>query len=398
MTDVTRQFLLKALILLGAVAIGGALFWLGGELKLKDAGPEMKLPLLVIAGVVMLLLTLALVAVAYSLLDLSNRDQALALPEGSVRAVIALMLLVIFAIVAIYLYASLSSSGRIRAIEGVPSAQEADLRKQVNVVAVVSSTPAGTIKVYYKDVSGSAEDVAKQLIVLLGTLVTAVASFYFGSSSVASAQAAVTRALSSTGGPNATSVEQSTLKADGSAQQLKVTGTNLGKVKTLKIVSSDGKVTIQANADSVKPSETEVSCTVTVPVGTPIGAWDVVVSDNANNDSTVPKGVTISAKPSEAVPPAKPTASPEISNVDGAALKADGTVRLVKISGKNLTDIETVKVAPDSGITVVKITPGAGDQITVDLKIENATPPERNVSVVNKAGTESKPVKVMFTA
>ena len=58
---------------------------------------QISLPILSIAGVVLLLATLALIAVAFAGYELHDKTQALALPEGSIRAVIALSLIMIFA-------------------------------------------------------------------------------------------------------------------------------------------------------------------------------------------------------------------------------------------------------------------------------------------------------------
>jgi uncharacterized membrane protein YqjE len=297
--------LLAALMLMGGAVVGGVVAWviLGG-IKLRGAGPELTLPMIVIVGVVVLLATLALVAFAFSLLNLTDRTQPLALPEGSVRAVIALMLLLVFAIAAIFLYSNVASSGKIQVWASVPEDQLDSVRRQVNVVwlqpnpapqAQAGATPPKqTYTVHYRDNSAAGDDMAKQLIVLLGTLVTAVASFYFGSSSVSSARDAAERTLRGGGGPNAKSVRPATLKPDGSAQQLTIAGDNLGSAVGVELRLADGR-RIAADGGSVKAAATSVVCTVTIPAGTPTGPCDVVVSDNANNDSTVPKAVTISA-------------------------------------------------------------------------------------------------------
>jgi hypothetical protein len=111
------------------------------------------LPLIVIVGVIVLLIVIALVTFTFSVLGLTSKKEALGLPDGSVRSIIALMLLVLFSILAIYLYNSVAHGGLTDA-----SAKDA-------------------------------VDIAKQLITLLGTLVTAVASFYFASNAVESAHA-----------------------------------------------------------------------------------------------------------------------------------------------------------------------------------------------------------------
>jgi hypothetical protein len=111
------------------------------------------LPLIVIVGVIVLLIVIALVTFTFSVLGLTSKKEALGLPDGSVRSIIALMLLVLFSILAIYLYNSVAEGK-----SADPNAKDA-------------------------------VDIAKQLITLLGTLVTAVASFYFASNAVESAHA-----------------------------------------------------------------------------------------------------------------------------------------------------------------------------------------------------------------
>ena len=49
------------------------------------------------------------VSVAVGHFGLSDKSQALALPEGSIRAVIALSLVIIFAILTVFLYGTLAS-------------------------------------------------------------------------------------------------------------------------------------------------------------------------------------------------------------------------------------------------------------------------------------------------
>jgi hypothetical protein len=395
MLEKWQQNCVLLLIGLGIVAVGTIFGWVVFGIRLQ--GPELQLPLVVIVGVVVLLVTLALVAVSFSALSLSDKAQALALPEGSVRAVIALMLLVVFAIVAIYLYGSIASSGKVQFIDGVSKAQEAELRQQVNVVAVV---PSGEMfKVYYKNVAGAGDDIAKQLIVLLGTLVTAVASFYFGSSSVASAQAAAARAQGRTGGPNATEVDPSTLKPDGSSQQLRITGTNLGKVKGVKLqLSADDTKFISADAESVKASDTEVTCKVTVPATAPKGAWDVVVSDNANNDSAVLKGVSINSAPQKTAV----VAPPEAKALDKSELNADETAQDLTITGTGLGSITGVKLVADDRppIEADKTTIRCTDtQVSCRVTIpRTATPGQRDV-IVYDAKQESKvPTKITIKA
>jgi hypothetical protein len=73
---------------------------------------EAQLPLIAIMGVATMLAVLTLMALAFSSYNLADRGQALGLPEGSVRAVIALSLIIIFAVVSIFLFSSLRDIDR----------------------------------------------------------------------------------------------------------------------------------------------------------------------------------------------------------------------------------------------------------------------------------------------
>lgn len=158
--------------------------------------PSVGLPLMAIFGVMILFGALALVSTLFARLKLADRTQALALPEGSIRAAIALALIVLFAIIAIMLFQSGFSTYQ---LPGLSGAQVEALRKdQVHVVLAVVQEKCGapsdcndasfTVHLARKPLPESS-DMAKQLLILIGTLMTSVTSFYFGSRSAAAAAA-----------------------------------------------------------------------------------------------------------------------------------------------------------------------------------------------------------------
>jgi hypothetical protein len=100
--------------------------------------------MLLIAGVGVFLVSLSAMTVVFWRLKLSDGRYALGLPDGSVRAVIALTLILMFAIMSIFLYLN---------------------------VANTKNTEAN--------------DLAKQLVTTLSTLVVALSSFYFGANTAA---------------------------------------------------------------------------------------------------------------------------------------------------------------------------------------------------------------------
>ena len=116
-----------------------------------DGNQTLALPLLLIAGVVIFLSALAALVVIFVRNGLSNRNYALGLPDGSIRAIIALSLILLFAILAVFLYIGQGGFG------------------------TTQPTAAQT-------------DIAKQLVTTLSTLVVAIASFYFGSTTVREAK------------------------------------------------------------------------------------------------------------------------------------------------------------------------------------------------------------------
>lgn len=167
--------------------------------------PAVGLPILAIFGIMILFGALALISALFANLDLSDPSQALALPEGSIRAAIALALIVLFAIISIMLYQSVSKPYVITGLkEPEKSAMVSDpLNRVIAVVPEACATPpaaagaasaaaGGTpetcapenlrFSVHVRQPAGQeSTDLAKQLLILIGTLMTSVTSFYFAS-------------------------------------------------------------------------------------------------------------------------------------------------------------------------------------------------------------------------
>jgi hypothetical protein len=115
-----------------------------------------------IFGLAFLLAIIAGIVAAFSALRLTNPKTALGLPEGSIRAIIALVLVLIFIVMAIYL---------IETVFIAPPTEDAE-------------NPAAE----------DARNAATQLLATVGTLVAAVAAFYFGTGAVTTGTVAATAA------------------------------------------------------------------------------------------------------------------------------------------------------------------------------------------------------------
>lgn len=178
---------------------GMALFAISTMLPLKSL--EVGLPIIAIFGIMILFGSMALVAALFARQGLSAPGEALALPPGSVRSVIALSLIVLFAILAIMLFQSMAKPYIIAGI--VTEDKDAIVKNGANRVlaVVVVDCPAKVKAMQQSAVQATlcydvhlvqppgqeSFDLAKQLLVLIGTLMTSVTSYYFATQATAKA-------------------------------------------------------------------------------------------------------------------------------------------------------------------------------------------------------------------
>ena len=140
--------------LLPATAAAGAIVTVGNFDKSLLTRPEVQLPIVLIATTLSVIGGLTFMVIVLSHLRLTTRDAALGMPDGSIRAVIAISLLFLFMILSVFLYENMATS-----------------------TISANQTASG--------------DIAKQLVTTVATLAVSVAGFYFGTSSVAAATRAV---------------------------------------------------------------------------------------------------------------------------------------------------------------------------------------------------------------
>jgi hypothetical protein len=177
-----------AFIVLLAAAGGFVILKLLPERLLSD--PYVVIVLLV-AGFVSVTLLLYLGTIILRTAGLGTRGEALGMPEGSIRALIAMSLVLIFAIIGVtVLYSGLG--GETIESKGITSA-ELDRLENVQIIAISAVDPAaspGTERFNVtarSELSQAGHDFGLQLLSTVSTLVVAVAGFYFGSRSVAQA-------------------------------------------------------------------------------------------------------------------------------------------------------------------------------------------------------------------
>lgn len=192
----------------GAVGVGIVLVLLPG-LALYFGFKELNefagtgLPIVALFGIVVLVGSLALTSTLFRRLGLARPSQPLGLPPGSVRATIALALIVLFAIIAASV---LRPSGEPYKISGLTGAQKEEMLRDSkrSVLGVVPEPCAteqkpdvlGTVSdcsatdqrfavTVRPGLSGVALDLAKELLALIGQLMTMAVSFYFAARTAA---------------------------------------------------------------------------------------------------------------------------------------------------------------------------------------------------------------------
>jgi hypothetical protein len=139
---------------------------------------------LAVLGVSIFLILLTFMSFVFTAVKIGNKNEALGLPPGSIRAVIALCLVVVFVIFVVFLYGDLANPPPGRSLVNISQEQYNKISPEVMFSSNVSDNKTGQtlydVELIGIPKSQAAQDLAKQIITLVGTLMAAVSSFYFG--------------------------------------------------------------------------------------------------------------------------------------------------------------------------------------------------------------------------
>jgi hypothetical protein len=164
---------------------------------------EISLTVILVAGAATVVALLGLVMGSLNLFGLSNREQPFGMPQGTISSIIALFLVLIFAIIPVFLFGQTSRTTQTLST-GITESQLAQI-PQSQIIEVHART-LGTQQVF--DVSRSipqstdtSSRIADQLVTTISTLVAAIASFYFATKAVETAHSTAAKAAqAATGG------------------------------------------------------------------------------------------------------------------------------------------------------------------------------------------------------
>lgn len=261
------QFLTRIAIRAAYVAVGTILLLVlsAWVVETRNSGLANVESFRFISLLILFMTALAITAAVYAGLQLGDRGEAFGLPSGSVRALLAIGILILFVVFGLPVITPDRAQETPRAaIAEVPVPQDklgeavnTYIQQKFGVVitdygaapdasatdAAIKAGRLARIKVFEADHSSERFDEAKQIIAAILTLLTSVVSFYFGSRSV-------------------TDSLKSDPKSDATATELSVRRKELGaKLETVKAQVADaaGKLeqikTLPDPADETKKAD-----------------------------------------------------------------------------------------------------------------------------------------------
>ena len=251
-----------ATILIIAFIIIGLVLVISFFTSPQNPRSELVVGLIVVLGVAVLLVLLFIMAAGFAALNLSDNRQAMGLPEGSIRALIALFLIVVWVILSVFLFGALQGQ----------SGDTATTR------------------------------LAQQFFTTMSTLVVAVAAFYFGSRSVASARAALAPPTSPSQRPAIGKVDPNQGKQGTTELPLTIQGKYFRLPKSVRFVQGSDEMI----CTEIMSSSTQIRCKVTITANQKPGQWDLIVVNEDGGQDRLDKAFEVTT---DGVPPTPSAAS-----------------------------------------------------------------------------------------
>lgn len=358
-------------------------------------GDTNSLPALALSGIVVLLGALLVFTTLMSVSGLSDKTQALGLPDGSVRAIIAIALVGMFTILASSVLQTRHEETRF-GLSDENITKFHDLNPTAKDVVVTTTSKAGIVPKEYglSFASSSAQapdEFAKQMLTLLGTLMTALTAFYFGGRTAGSAVGTdISRAA-----PELTGIEDGATVKNGTSPPvadplaLTLTGTNLNSIRAVRLAKG---VAPRVEIDAVSALSNANRVTCVFPARAELnaeGVWDATVVDDIGRTSTKMGLLTLKNAAGASLPPLpkqvtpSPASSTQLSfSVLGTGLKGikkvslslDGATWISAPMVSSPTDTEVLfgplpsPLAP--GRWIVRLEYDAGKPIDLDQRLE----------------------------
>ncbi len=292
--------------LLAIVALIGTVLMMGGFWQES----EVALPVMLITGLISLLVAIASIVAVFKTLNLANRDFALGLPQGTVRAMIALSLILIFMTTSVFLFGQLSKGIITESIdfpmERIDLVKERILSLEKRVVEKTHVVDGEEVPVTHvvdgkevpvdpdtfydvklvRDVNEASKDFAKQILTTVSTLVVALAGFYFGAKSVVAPRGEKAPSV-----PVISNIDPDNGKQGAMLSEVTIHGSNFQLPKEVKLVR--GNKEIPAPKPDIMSSATLVKCSFKIPNDAEKGPWDLIVVNEGGGEVRKPEAFNV---------------------------------------------------------------------------------------------------------
>ncbi|HEX9458303.1 MAG TPA: hypothetical protein VGA84_04115, partial [Thermoanaerobaculia bacterium] len=150
--------------------------------------------------------------------------------------------------------------------------------------AASKATPLSPVDTRRASKLAASQDFAKQLLIMLGTLITSITSFYFASKTGTDTTSLPTTSTPpKLAGVDTPSIVSASLPAKVTAQ-----GSGL---QLVQLVTLRNSAKVEVGATDVFSNDTTVQ--FTVPKGTVVEKWDVTVKTSDGSEATLPGAITI---------------------------------------------------------------------------------------------------------
>ena len=199
------------------------------------------LVLLVIFGIIDLVAVLTYAGTLYFNTGMGSKNEALGLPNGSVRALIALGLIIIFAIMAIFMFTGLTTH-----FYTIPA-------NQAIILSNGTYVNSGNGTRIFVEPNQAQQNFGLQTLTTVSTLVVALAGFYFGTKAVSTAKGTkkteqheitIQSVSISSASPSVTLILQSLIGATLGGIIIKdSSGNTVGTFAASNVIPNDGKLT-----------------------------------------------------------------------------------------------------------------------------------------------------------
>lgn len=197
-----KQFGIALLVV--ALILAGFIGYVFYHVFAERTGSFASVAALILVGLAAFIGIMNLLSITSHVMGITDRNQPFGLPEGTVRAILTIAFIVLVGVLASFLLTQTSRdpfSGETIALrQGLTPADAQTLVQQYSadgLVIIIPGTEAGKVDVQFRARHDYrlADDVAKQILTILSTILAAMIGFYFGARPAdAAASAAATAA------------------------------------------------------------------------------------------------------------------------------------------------------------------------------------------------------------